>query len=462
MRVKLSEYLNDADIETLQRVARTYELACSRHSKLALLQEILFLFRNRSFIEEQLPKWQGNQPNHALLRIFLEPREWLSVEELTGIFRDSADVNQSIQQAIDQGWLFPTSKLNGRTMYGIPDDLRVRMRNHLVKQFAAGLTTSDEGPLTFHEEGLAMNRDLDVFLEYVRHHEVKLTNDGSMYKKNLLQLLELLEVTESPLQGGWRFGYGRRFHDYPDRLALLYDYAYHQQFIEEPDDGCLRVTEKAQAWYQTNEADRQRGLIRFYLSLYRRPIPRLPLLVQLLAAVSDQWVLSRSMLHAVSSLVQDYYYDKVEQIWQKRILNMLMHLGILRTGYDENQELWFQITKLGQQLLTQEALPATHEESREAQRILIVQPNFEIVVTADQPLVTAELAVFTELKQAGAVRVYRLTEETAMRALSSGASVSEWIDFIDKHAQTAMPGNVERTLREWEHTLRLGEGFMTS
>ena len=224
----------------------------------------------------------------------------------------------------------------------------------------------------------------------------------------------------------------------------------------------MLVTEKAQAWYQTNEADRQRGLIRFYLSLYRRPIPRLPLLVQLLAAVSDQWVLSRSMLHAVSSLVQDYYYDKVEQIWQKRILNMLMHLGILRTGYDENQELWFQITKLGQQLLTQEALPATHEESREAQRILIVQPNFEIVVTADQPLVTAELAVFTELKQAGAVRVYRLTEETAMRALSSGASVSEWIDFIDKHAQTAMPGNVERTLREWEHTLRLGEGFMTS
>lgn len=462
MHVKLSECLNDADIKTLQRVAKTYDLSCSRHSKLALIQEILFFFRSGLVLEGHVRKWQQQYPNHALLRLFLEPREWLSLEDLAGIFQGYADVEQSIEQAVDQGWLFPTSKLNGRIMYGIPSDLRVQIRRKLIEQFSVNLATSQEGPLTFHEEGLAMNRDLDVFLEYVRHHEVRLTNEGSMYKKNLLQVLELLEIGETPLQGGWRFGYGRRFHDYPDRFALLYDYAYHQQFIEEPEDGYLTVTDNCQTWFQTTELERQKGLIRFYLSLYRRPIPRLPLLVQLLTASSEQWVLGRSMFEAVSTLVKDYYYDKVEQIWEKRVLNMLMHLGILRTGYDENNDLWFQITKLGQQLLTQEALPTTNEESREAQRILIVQPNFEIVVTADQPLVTAELAVFTELKQAGAVRVYRLTEETAMRALASGASVSHWIDFIDKHSQTSMPGNVERTLREWEHTLRLGEGFMTS
>ncbi|OFW77216.1 MAG: hypothetical protein A2201_06115 [Alicyclobacillus sp. RIFOXYA1_FULL_53_8] len=426
-----------------------------------LIQETLFLFRSSSFLEEQLPRWQARKEN-AVLRLILEPREWISNEELVGIFQATEGGETNIERAIEEGWLFPTTRLTGRTMYCIPVDLRERLRHKLVRQFTTRLETAEEGPLTFHEEGLAMIRDLDVFLEYVKHHEVKLTNDGSMYKKNLQQILELLEVGETPLQSSWRFGYGRRFHEYPDRFALLYDYAYQQRYIEEPENGFLRLTEASEKVTQVSALERQRSLIRFYLSLYRRPIPRLALVVQLLALVTEKWVLSRTMLSALESLVHEYYYDKVEQIWETRILGMMMHLGLIRTGTDENEQLWFQITKLGQQLLTQEALPAVTEESREAQRILIVQPNFEIVVTADQPLVTAELAALTELKQAGAVRVYRLTEETVLRGLSSGTSVSDWIEFIDKHSQTSMPGNVERTLREWEHILRARDGFKTS
>ncbi|MCF8563770.1 helicase-associated domain-containing protein [Alicyclobacillus tolerans] len=459
--MKLSECLNDADISTLQKIAKKYNLPCSRNSKMALLQEILFTFRDPEFLKEHISHWQRGR-EEAVLRLCLEPKGTFSKEELLGIFQTCGSSDQSIEEVVSEGWLYPTTRNQGRLMYYIPDDLRVPFRSQIVRTFSQQLKTSEEGPLTFRDEGLAMARDLDVFLEYLNHHTVRLTNDGSMYKKNLQQLLELLEVPEQPLQGGWRFGYGRRFHDYPDRFALLYDYAYQQHLVEEAESGELTSAGRDHAWFQASETERQRGLVRFYLSSYRRPIPRLPQIVQLIAWIAERWVHGNSMFSALNVLVREYYYDSAEQVWQKRILNMLMHLGLIRTGFDENDEVWFQITKLGQQLLTPDAIPQSVDEHKESSRILIVQPNFEIVVTADQPLVTQELAMFTELKQAGALRVYRLTEDTVQRGLANSGSIADWIDFVDKYSQTPIPGNVERTLREWEHRMSSNKGTLTS
>jgi hypothetical protein len=152
---------------------------------------------------------------------------------------------------------------------------------------------------------------------------------------------------------------------------------------------------------------------------------------------------------ALEHLINDYYYDSKEQVWHTRILKMMMHLGLIRSGYDENNKLWFQITKLGQQLLTPDAIAFT-EEDREKERILIVQPNFEIVVTADQPTVTSALALFTTLRQAGPVRVYRISEDSVMMGLANGGNLGKWLDMIQSYAQTPVPGNVERTLLEWQ------------
>jgi hypothetical protein len=89
---------------------------------------------------------------------------------------------------------------------------------------------------------------------------------------------------------------------------------------------------------------------------------------------------------------------------------------------------------------------------REKQRILIVQPNFEIVVTTDQVTITAQLAMFTELRQAGVVRVYRMTEDSVRKGIQAGKSVSAWLEFLHNYAQNPVPGNVERTLEEWERS----------
>lgn len=455
--MKLSECLNTADTATLRAIADHYSFACSRHSKLALLQEILFSFGNRSFLAAELPHWYEGR-ERAMLRLCLDPRKVFPVEELEGIFAACSTSADTISCAVQEGWLYPTTRLGGRLLYCIPEELHPPMRAHVVDGFARQIDVTADGPLTFREESQGMARDLDVFLEYVRHHDVRLTSDGAMYKRNLQQILELLEVPELPLQGGWRFGYGRRFHDYPDRFALIYDYAYQQHFLEEREDATLSVTAETTRWLQASEADRLRALVKFYLNSYRRPITRLPLIVQLIAHVAVQWVRSASMLTAISDLVNAYYYDDQQQVWESRILSMLTHLGLLRHGRDDQGEGWFQITKLGQQLLTPDAFTSTADDTRERQRILIVQPNFDIVVTADQPLITAELAIFAELRQTGVVRVYRITEESVRHALESGCSHIEWLEYLQTHSQTPVPGNVERTLMEWARSFRAADG----
>ncbi|MCL6592607.1 MAG: helicase-associated domain-containing protein [Alicyclobacillus sp.] len=454
--MNLSECLGTADISTLRAIAERYRLPCSKHSKLSLLQEILYAFRNPAFLAEQVPQWFAGR-EAALMRLSLEPRNRFSAEELTGAFQVCGG-EQAVQDALGQGWLFPTTRLGGRRLYCIPAELQHVMRRHVVEQFTRQVRTSTEGPLTYQEEGYAMVRDLSVMLEYIHHHNVQLTTSGSMYKRNLTQLLQLLEVSEAPLQGGWRFGYGRRFHDYPDRLALLYDYAYSAQWIFEGDDGYLHTADDLTSWYSLTPLQQLRGLVKFYLQLYRRPIQRLPLVVNLLAHTAQTWVDSAGMLAALADLVPSYYYDSREQVWQTRILKMLMHLGVLRLGQDENGQQWFQITQLGQQLITSDALPATPEQARERQRILMVQPNFEIVVTGDQPAVTAELAAFCELRQAGAIRVYRMTEVSVAKGVRAGKPLTGWLEFLHRYAQTPVPGNVERALQEWERAMTAGKG----
>lgn len=447
--MKLSECLNTADISTLRTIAERYGFTCSKHSKLALIQEILFSFRNHAFLSKYLPQWRRER-EQLMLRLCLDNRTLFSVDDLTAACNAVGCVEGTVDSAVIEGWLYPTTRYAGRLMYCIPDELHQALQEAIIEEFATHLQQSEDGPLTYQEEGTALARDLDVFLEYVEHHTVRLTQDGSMYKRNLMQVLELLEVSEEPLHGGWRFGYGRRFHDYPDRLALIYDYAFQQHFVEELTEGVLQIGETREQWKGLGMLERQRALIRFYLSTYRRPIPRLPQIIQLIAQTGRQWVRSDSMQAALSNLVNQYYYDSTQQVWQVRVLKMLVHLGVIRMGADESLQTWFQITKLGQQLLTPEALPVAEDDEVERRRVLVVQPNFEIVATADQPFVTAELAVFTELRQSGAIRLYRITEDRVQQGLSAGRSVMDWLEFVQNHSQTPIPGNVERTLAEWE------------
>jgi hypothetical protein len=127
-----------------------------------------------------------------------------------------------------------------------------------------------------------------------------------------------------------------------------------------------------------------------------------------------------------------------------------MHMGVLRTGSDEDNQIWFQITQTGQQLLLGDTLSEEIDETAIEKRIFIVQPNFEIVITANNAAILSDLALLCDLKEGGTLRVYRMTESSIQRGLAARKTANQWIEFLNRFSQTPVPGNVERTLREWE------------
>jgi hypothetical protein len=58
-------------------------------------------------------------------------------------------------------------------------------------------------------------------------------------------------------------------------------------------------------------------------------------------------VSASSLSSALCPLIKPYYYDTPESILDQRILRMMMHIGLLRIGEDEQNGTVVQVTKLG-------------------------------------------------------------------------------------------------------------------
>jgi hypothetical protein len=412
------------------------------------MQTILFHMRWQTHLDTMVSRWLTDW-REAMTRLALANRAHFSQEEVAALFTSNEFPPNALDTALSQGWLFSRTEKSMRPTYVIPDDVREAIRKQLRDNFMCKLSTREDEPLIQQEEAFALISDLTTFIDYIQHHDVPLTTEGAMYKRNTQQLMELFEVPEDLTVPEWRFGYGRRAHDYPDRFALLYDFAYDAELIREQADQTLQITDQAQDWRALAKPRQLQRMLRFYLRLYRRPIPRLREIVEVMRQIGDKWVEKASVLEACGNMVTAFYYDTREDVFAKRILKMLTHLGVIRTGFDEESgPVWFQMTNLGQELLTQDEMSLV-EESVPSQASLIVQPNFEVMVTLHNAEVEGILAQFADLKSSGAIRIYRILEHTVTRGLHSGYDFQAWRELLTKQSLGPIPGNVERTLNEW-------------
>jgi hypothetical protein len=369
MPMNLADMLCYADIAELTRIAETYDCTCSSHSKNELIQSILATVQRRDVMESRVGEMTGNDLRFLNSLVF-ENRSAYSLEELkarvmggepvavvntpvsdavpipkTGVSRSRKGKNtapppppgpdESARLAITRfkrfGWLFNGFSQQTRTLYQVPEDVKRRLCDALDKRYRTSLVITNEPPVYRDERSLILD-DLVHFLVFVRENDLPLTSDGVLYKRQITQALDLFSVRENiPSRGGRRFGYGRRFRDYPDRFSLLYDFAYFQGYIaEEPEK--LVLTGEGRSITDGIQKPDPTKLYRFWLRLYKGPIPNLTTLVQWIMRLSDNWVTVSSLNQILQPLIRSYYYDTQQDVLERRILSMLMHLGIIRWG----------------------------------------------------------------------------------------------------------------------------------
>ncbi|WP_157729522.1 helicase-associated domain-containing protein [Tumebacillus algifaecis] len=424
------------------------------------MQEILTHFNNRKFIEGAYLGLEESAYKEAVSQLMLDRRESFSREDVLAMLRraglhDELDEQEQIYRLLQNGWLYRLNTKGGRQIYYIPDDLRRTMRDHLAASLKARVRISECAPIVYRDENMALQRDLVLFLNFVGKQEVRITKDGTIVKRAQQQLFALFEIKEEPLgKVSWRFGYGRRFHDYPDRFALLYDYGYTRGLIEETAEGELRVTSKAGEWQLQSEKERAADLFRFWRLLYRRPIPQLKVCIATLAqATKADWVHVASMNDLLSPYVGDYYYDKAEQVMEQRIYQMLVHQGLLAHGQLADGTAVIKLTSFGREFLLDENVSIQEEPEDVLEAVttpVIVQPNFDLLVPVESfERLAWELEELTDLIRVDTLRIHRLTKKSVLRAFEFGWTCETVLDFLREESDGLVPGNIERMVEQW-------------
>lgn len=345
--MNLADMLCYADIHQLKRIADKYGCECRGHSKHELIQSILSKVHRREVVDRLISELKAEDLRFLSTFLF-DARDVFSPEELMARARQArfedgkaADGEEPfsprhlINEYRSRGWLFNGMGKENRYLLQFPRDLKEKFSAILMKRMAESLEYSAE-PHVYRDERGLIGEDILHFLRFLSREHVPLTAAGFMYKRQLQQLLASFSVEEPlPAKAAWRFGYGRRFKEYPERFSFIYDFCYYHGWIVEQEDR-LELSPEGTAVLERNSPISAVETYRFWLRLYKGPIHNIQTIAHWVEGLAKRWVSVRSLVKALLTYVKPYYYDDAESVLVKRVLMMMMHLGLI--AYGEEQE----------------------------------------------------------------------------------------------------------------------------
>ncbi|WP_090821785.1 hypothetical protein [Paenibacillus sp. yr247] len=357
--MNLADMLSYTDIHELGRIAHTYECQCNGHSKNELIQSILSAALRREIFEKHIQSL-NMEDIRFLNSLLFDPRNAFSIEELIARVQQSRfqkeesgewNPRDMVIKFKKLGWLFNGYSQQTKFLFHVPHDLKRRFSDVLTNQFKQSLRLTNE-PSVYRDEQLLIVDDIFHFLTFIsQQQELPLTAEGAMYKRQLQQVLDRLSVQEEMVpKGTWRFGYGRMFKEYPNRFSFIYDYCYYRQLISEHSQ-TLRLTEDGKTRLLEGKKENLADVYKFWLRLYKNPIPNVQSIAGWVDRLGGQWVTMASLGDVLCKLVKPFYYDSSESIVEQRILQMMMHLGLIRIGEDQENGTVIQVTKLGTKVI---------------------------------------------------------------------------------------------------------------
>jgi hypothetical protein len=362
------------------------------------------------------------------------------------------------------------------------------------------LQTMDADGFERTTEGLASNFQRDVYLywNYVREHEVLLTVTGLVPKRHLLKLNDML-IAKSDL---------KMARDEADLSRLNFiRIVMEEAGLLKSDATQLMVSSSASDFWSYSLMRRTDRLFEAWKKatqwneLLHLPIepqtngnrsPRAVVLVakarqwllNLLAEhVRDGWLSLDDLVKKARALnyeflfprerkdfgaINPYYYyhnplgwgfpvgdesegwEKVEAEFIRNLIQEPLHwLGLVSLGYRHEQVVAFQLTPVGAYLFGLAAQPPLDDTTALSGRV-VVQPNFQIF--ALEPIAEQTLAMldrFADRVKADRVMEYHLSRESFYRATQNGLTAQAVIDFLTQATATPLPQNVHRSLEDW-------------
>ncbi|WP_028775889.1 hypothetical protein [Shimazuella kribbensis] len=355
--MRIAEWLTYTSIEQLRQLNRTYhgqELAT--HSKYDLIRSLLPKLGTKENYQKQLKDLPDIESRFLQLLVF-DTASAFTMEELLAKGRAALCKKEGVPRnfvikAIKRGWLFQGYSQRTHYLYHVPSDTRKQVINCFLAPFRDYVMIRP--PLYYRDEGTEVVHDLKKFLDFLRQQIVRTTDSGGIYRNQLRQMMDTFAISENLLSGkGPRFGFGRSYHFYPDRFSLLYDFAFYEKYFQETPEGYLRLTEQNFGnIFDTGKEELIINLYRFWIRLYKRPIPNLPIVLKWVGSLAHLgWFPVQTIKEIVAPWLHPFYYESEELLFA-RILKMLAHLGVLRIGEESTGEQFLTLTSTGEKIFS--------------------------------------------------------------------------------------------------------------
>jgi hypothetical protein len=378
--MNLTEMLSYADIYDLNRIAQNYACECNGNSKHDLIQSILIAIHQKDFFEQQINNLSIEELRLLNYLVFNQ-RGSFSLEDLLARVRQTKfDLKEDekwnprdmIAKFKLRGWLFNGHAQQTKYLFHLPVDLKRKIRLALANKFKNQLTYSIDYPNVYRDEQGLIVDDILIFLTFLGHNDVQLSTDGYMYKRSVQAILDTFTVKEEAItKSAWRFGYGRKYKEYPSRFSFIYDYCFFHDLIEEQRDA-LALTSKGREQITVSRREDMLQVYRFWIKLYKGAIPNIQALVHWFDQLAKDWVSIASMAEVLNPLIKPYYYDSSDSIFRQRMILMLHHLGLVRLGEDTSLGSVMQLSKLGSSLI--QGIYVTEEETIDLKVELPTEP----------------------------------------------------------------------------------------
>lgn len=270
----------------------------------------------------------SNYSKQLTLSLCYDKKLFLSRQELNGFIKSVNQHNLStyLNELRTAGILFKYAGENFLIPEQIKKEISNRLKSALNEQSIFLPSRSNENP----KEMFIIN-DIISFIDTISERQLPLTKSGMLHKKDFQLIMKQFNVQEMLPTEKWRFGYGRRFSQYPDRFSLIYDFCFNKSWIKE-DNGYLKLGMAVEQLNDLKIADLIKEIVLFWQNTYRRAVPTISTLFNLFidALIDGEGIEEEVIVDQFLPYIEQYYFDSKENIILKRFLTMLDYLNIVK------------------------------------------------------------------------------------------------------------------------------------
>ncbi|HHV61274.1 MAG TPA: hypothetical protein GXX51_01325 [Firmicutes bacterium] len=307
--------------------------------------------------------------------------------------------------------------------------------------------------------------DIFVFLAHLRNTPTKLTREGMIYKRAQEAILSNFMEPEVLAKPAGATAAGKAIPmSYPERLGFIIHFCFDTNLIEE---------------VSASGEDRWNGDTYVVPSAAVREWVGLPPGVRL-ARVFSYWNQEWDRVNPIHAQILEFLsclpvglplrIDKVFEALDAfirllgnrtlryegnihRFLRPLCYMGVLETNFEAPVPV-LTLTEFGSEILGRLLSGCDPSglmgEAGIEEDGFHVQPDFEVLASRNlrQEILWQLDEVASSVKMDNMI-VYRLTRESASRAMQAGWSGGDILEFLRKHSRNPLPQNVEFSIKDW-------------